>query len=98
MNIENQTDRFCLHYVFLPRINADLDSFRLGWNSHSLSTQGNWSPLQLFTAHSHGNPLFIDDNNDFNDQMYGYYGIQDPEENGTVDESETANVPPCLYH
>lgn len=41
LNIEYQTDLFCLHYVFLSRINAGLDFFRLGWNSHSSSTEGN---------------------------------------------------------
>ena len=70
LDIENSTDRFCLHYVYIPRINADLESFRLGWNSHALSTEGNRTPLQLFIAYSHGNSLFNNDD-DVDLQKYG---------------------------
>ncbi len=45
----NELDIFCLHYIFLPRINKSLDEFRGSWNHHSLSTEENKSPLQLFT-------------------------------------------------
>ena len=44
----NEVDIFCLHYVFLPRINKCLVDFQGSWNCHSLSTEGNMSPLQLF--------------------------------------------------
>ena len=40
---------FCLHYVFLPRINSSLKSFQLAWNHHLLSTEQNHSPMQLYT-------------------------------------------------
>lgn len=43
----NEVDLFCLHHV-----NA--------WNNHPLSTESNYSPLQLFLRYSIGNPLFID--------------------------------------
>jgi len=75
LDIENPTDRFCLHYVYLPRINADLEAFRLGWNSHALSTEGNRSPLQLFVGNSLGNPLFTDD--DIDQETYGVDSDQD---------------------
>ena len=39
---------FVLHYVFLPRINRNLNAFQESWNSHSLSTEGNRTPYQLF--------------------------------------------------
>ena len=45
----NEVDIFCLHLVFLPRINKALADFRGSWNRHPLSTEGNMSPLQLFT-------------------------------------------------
>lgn len=43
----NEVDLFCLHFVFLPRINKSLTDFQGSWNHHSLSTEGNVSPLQL---------------------------------------------------
>lgn len=44
----NEVDIFCLHFVFLPRINKCLTDFQGSWNCHPLSTEGNMSPLQLF--------------------------------------------------
>ena len=45
----NEVDTYCLHFVFLPRIiNKHLADFQSSWNSHTLSTEGNMSPLQLF--------------------------------------------------
>lgn len=44
----NEIDLFCLHYIFLPRINRNLKLFQESWNMHSLSTEGNMSPSQLF--------------------------------------------------
>ena len=40
---------FCLHYVFLPRINNSLNLFRSAWNNHRMRTEGNKSPNQLYT-------------------------------------------------
>lgn len=34
LDINNQIDLFCLHYVFLPRINQHLQMFIDGWNNH----------------------------------------------------------------
>ena len=53
----NEVDIFCLHYVYVPRINA---TFSHAWNIHPLSTESNYSPMQLFMRHSIGNPLFSD--------------------------------------
>lgn len=44
----NEVDMFCLHAVFLPRINSALDSFVESWNNHPLSTSHNQTPNQLF--------------------------------------------------
>ncbi|KAK6484067.1 hypothetical protein HHUSO_G13739, partial [Huso huso] len=38
-----------LHFVFLPRINQPLNEFINQWNNHSLSSEHNMSPLQLWT-------------------------------------------------
>ena len=37
----NPTDIFCLHYVYIPRINAALTSFKNTWNRHGLSSEHN---------------------------------------------------------
>ena len=55
----------------MPRINRALLSFQDAWNNHPLSTEGNWSPLQLFTAFSVGNPLFDHEDDTINPQIYG---------------------------
>ena len=44
----NEVDLFCLQYVFLPRIHRALEEFRMGWNFHSLSTETNLSPYQMW--------------------------------------------------
>ena len=43
----NETDLYCLHYVFVPRINRHLEDFVESWNNHSLSTEHNQTPYQL---------------------------------------------------
>lgn len=43
----NEVDLYCLHYIFLPRINRSLEEFHVSWNNHSLSTAGNLTPNQL---------------------------------------------------
>lgn len=54
LNADNDADLFCLHYIYIPRVNASLDRFKLTWNNHPLPTEGNKSPLQLYTAGSVG--------------------------------------------
>ena len=44
----NEIDLFCLHYVYLPRINSALQSFIESWNNHPISTEHNLTPNQLF--------------------------------------------------
>ena len=44
----NEVDLYCLHLVFLPRINSVLTQFVESWNDHSLSSTHNLTPNQLF--------------------------------------------------
>ena len=67
LNVENKADLFSLHYIFVPRINESLSAFKEAWNSHSLSTENNLTPLQLYTAYSQGSSLF--NNNDVHHDM-----------------------------
>ena len=51
MNIldrDDPKDKYALHFVFLPIIQTQLDSFREGWAHHSLRTIRNRTPLQLW--------------------------------------------------
>ena len=88
LDIENEVDLFCLHYVYLPRIQESLQVFKQGWNHHALSTECGWSPMQLFTAYSLENPYFNDPHID--DQSYGV----DSDSDDIEDDSEReVNVP-----
>ena len=44
----NETDIFCLHHVYLSRINKQLERFIGAWNNHRLRTEHNLTPLQLW--------------------------------------------------
>lgn len=48
----NDVDMFCLHYVYLPRLQKCLQDFQESWNNHKLSTEGNMTPYQLFAEGS----------------------------------------------
>jgi hypothetical protein len=48
LNPLNETDIYCLHYIYIPRINLTLEKFAESWNNHSLSSENNFTPNQLF--------------------------------------------------
>jgi hypothetical protein len=48
LSVLNEVDMFCLHTVFLPRINHALNCFVESWNNHQISTEHNLSPNQMF--------------------------------------------------
>lgn len=50
LDSDNPTDLFCLHNVFLPRINIALGSFLASYNHHPMRTAGNKSPYQLWIS------------------------------------------------
>lgn len=50
---ENDTDVFCLHYVYLPRMNQSLTEFINAHNNHAISSARNVSPAQLFWINIH---------------------------------------------
>ena len=52
----NETDIFCAHCVFLPRINRCLQQFAECWNNHRLSSEHNQTHYQLFVTGSIGRP------------------------------------------
>ena len=65
----NEVDIYCLHYVFLPRINDRLKSFLERWNNHSVSTENLQTPSQMFISGllpqlQHSNEVACDSNSD----------------------------------
>jgi hypothetical protein len=52
LDVNNDTDIFCLHCVYLPRINKALDEFVAAHNSHRISTENNRTPKQLFRCNT----------------------------------------------
>lgn len=48
LDINNQNDMLALHFVYLPEINRRLSLFHSSWNQHSIRTEGNQTPEQLF--------------------------------------------------
>jgi hypothetical protein len=55
LDASNDVQMWCLHYVFLPRINRKLDHFAAAWNRHRISTEGNRSPRQIWIEFEHLN-------------------------------------------
>ena len=48
LNPDNDYEMFCLHFVFTSMINRALESFKRSWNNHKLSSEGNFTPQQLY--------------------------------------------------
>ena len=48
LNISDEVHMYCLHYIFLNRINSSLHMFCDGWNNHPLSSEHGRSPIQLW--------------------------------------------------
>ena len=48
LNIDNDVHLFCLHYIFLPKINISLRAFKDGWNEHPMQSERGLSPSQLW--------------------------------------------------
>ena len=38
LDVNNETNMYCLHYTFIPHINQSLTTFKDAWNHHPLST------------------------------------------------------------
>lgn len=68
---------YALHYVFLPRINKALSEFVNGWNKHTLSKTGGYSPLKLYTKEM----IRLRQSNaaafDYFDTVSEYYGTEE---------------------
>lgn len=59
LDVDNPAHLFCLHYIYLPRINQSLQDFTSAWNEHPLSSVRNASPKQLWISGTH--PQHLDE-------------------------------------
>lgn len=50
LDINNEVHMFCLHFVFMRRINASLHHFVDAWNNHPLSSERHLTPIQLWIS------------------------------------------------
>jgi hypothetical protein len=49
LDIDSNINMYCLHYVFLPRINQSIDQWKSAWNHHKIRTENHYTPIQLYT-------------------------------------------------
>ena len=60
LDVDFDIHLFCLHYVYLPRINSSLNLFREAWNNHPLSSSSHLSPSQLWMSGVHPDEVNTD--------------------------------------
>ncbi len=88
----NDMHLFCLHYVYLPRINRALGIFKRAWNNHGVRTMHNATPQQLFTEgalrmHISGlNPV------EYPNSEYSEYGVEELHADESDDNSDLEGV------
>lgn len=93
----NERHIYTLHYIFLPRINAALQKFTEGWNSHPIRTARHRSLHQLFSAgmillqHSGLTAL------DYFSTVDSNYGVDDDGPVPPGDIGNTIEVPRCSF-
>ena len=56
LNPLSDTDLYCLHVVYVQRINKALKAFANGWNHHAVTTEHSMTPIQLMTVGTLMNP------------------------------------------
>ena len=88
LNIEDPTNMFALHFVFLPRINKALHEYQETFNHHGIRTANSWSLYQMWMngmLHD-DNPLSHGDLDEDPDDLV-FYG-HDPQGPSPFDDSD----------
>ena len=98
LDITENIDMFCLHYVFLQRINDHMQRFRTGWNNHPVSTERNMTPNQLWiyglhTISGSGTNIDLETWEPMNNDEAQLYGIDWSGPTSTEDKAATVEVP-----
>ena len=89
MDPTNDMDLFCLHYIFLPRLNIQLVKFVEGWNNRPLRTENGLSPIQLWTRGIVMATDFINQQPAADDYGVEYGEVANPFEVSSVEVPET---------
>ena len=98
LNPNDELDLAALHYVFIPRINENLEKFKVSWNNHKLSTEKQKTPNQLYilgmldlfgSEYTAVKDFFESNVIDSN-----YYGVEEPDVIDAASEVEEAVVVP----
>ena len=94
LNINNDVYMFCLHYVFIPRINQSLEQWKRSWNCHKIRTEGCHSPLQLYSRGmiECGYRGMEDANVNLNEYGVDWEGPQPENDENTVFVDEPRNI------
>jgi len=94
LDINNNVYMFCLHYVFLPRINQSLEQWKRSWNHHKIRTEDSYSPLQLYTKGmiECGYRGMEDENVDPNEYGIDWEGPQPEDNENSVFVDEPRNI------
>ena len=50
LNPDDESHMWCLHFVFIPIINRHLNNWRAAYVQHSLRTEHNKTPMQLWIS------------------------------------------------
>lgn len=93
----NDLHLYCLHLVYIPRIQHALDIFSDAWNHHPIAGMSNQSPVQLFTLGI--NKLRGSVADDFFTVVSPGYGVDygGPVSND-IDVERTVEVPPVCVN
>jgi len=91
----NELHLFCLHYIFLPRINKSLKEFVEQMNQRPVSTEHNMSPLQLWTSGMLQN--INSQHTALTEDEMGQYGIDTDESVSVSDEDYQVHIDPPTF-
>ena len=96
LDIGDEVELFCLHYMFLSIINADLEMTVQMWNEHPISGQKRKSPYQMSILRSNTteeNPPVLDELYLQEYLMPWLYGHDDNDEDGNEPQDAMYHLP-----
>lgn len=97
LNPVDDIDIYCLHRVFLPKINYALSAFGNAWNNHRLSTEGGKTPNQLFISGMLRSHSSAANREYFDDEVEPLtYGIEEPETEEEISHDNNVTLSDCL--
>lgn len=72
----NECHLFSLHYIYVPRLNRELNEMSGSWNNHPIDTQGYRSPRHMwhFGLHASANSDYLAVESVFDEQQMNEFG------------------------